>query len=85
VGQDSVVCISTRYWMDGPSVEFRWWRDVPQPSRPTLVPTQTPALWVPGQSREWRDRGVALTTPTSSSAEVKERLELFLTSPCVPS
>ena len=26
----------------GPGIESRWWRDIPQPSRPTLGATQPP-------------------------------------------
>ena len=34
---------------------------------------------------KWPGRGVALTTPTPSSAKVKERVGLYLCSPCRPS
>ena len=32
--RDSSVGIATRYWMDGPGIEFRWGPDFPHPSRP---------------------------------------------------
>jgi hypothetical protein len=48
VGQDSVVCIVTRYGLEGPGIESRWGRDFPQPSRPALGPTQPPIQWVLG-------------------------------------
>jgi hypothetical protein len=48
VGRDSSVSIVTRYGLDGPGIEFRWGRDFPHPSRPTLGPTQPPIQWVPG-------------------------------------
>ena len=51
VGRDSSVGIATRYGLDGPGIEFRWGRDFPHPSRPSLGPTQPPVQWVPGISR----------------------------------
>jgi hypothetical protein len=48
---DSSVGIAIRYRLDGPGIESRWGRDIPQPSRPALGPTQPPAQWVPGLSR----------------------------------
>jgi len=57
-------------------------RDFPHPSRPALGPTQPPTQWVPGCSWgiKWQGRGVDhLPAP---NAEVKERVELYLYSPC---
>ena len=57
-------------------------RDFPHPSRPALGPTQPPTQWVPGCSWgiKWQGRGVDhLPAP---NAEVKERVELYLCSPC---
>jgi len=54
---DSSVGIATRYVLAGHWIEFRWGRDFPHMSRPTLGPTQLRKQWVPGLSR-----GVALTT-----------------------
>jgi hypothetical protein len=70
VGRDSSVGIATRYEPDCPGIEFRWGRDFPQPSRPAL------GVKRPG-------RGV--DHPPSSSARVKERVELYLYSPSEPS
>ena len=64
VGRDSSVGITTRYGVDGPGLEFWRVRDFPHPSRPTLRPTQHPMQWVPGLSRGFSGRGVALTTHT---------------------
>jgi len=78
------VGIATRYELDGPGIESRWGGDFLHPSRPVLGPTQSPIQWVPGLSREYSGRGVALNTPPSS-AEVKERVQLYLYSPYGPS
>jgi hypothetical protein len=50
-------------------------------SWPALGPTQPHIQWVPGVKRP----GLALTTPPPSSAEIKERVELYLYSPSGPS
>ena len=46
MGRDSSVGIATRYCLDGPKMEYRWWQDFPRPARPTLGSTQPPILWV---------------------------------------
>jgi hypothetical protein len=69
VGRDSSVGIATRYGLDGPGIESRWGRDFQHLSTPALGPT---GVKRPG-------RGV--DHPPSSSAEVKERVELYLCSP----
>jgi len=38
VGQDSVDCIATRYWLDGPGIEYQRSRGFPQPTRPAKGP-----------------------------------------------
>jgi hypothetical protein len=40
VGRDIAVGIETRYGMDDPGIESRWWRDFPHPSRQAQGPTQ---------------------------------------------
>jgi hypothetical protein len=82
--RDSSVGIATRYGLGGPGIVSRWCRDFPHSSRLALGPTQPPLQWVPGLSRGLIGRGVALTTPPSS-AEVKERVELYLYSRSGPS
>ena len=46
MGRGSSVGIATRYVMEGTGIETRWRRDLPEPSRPTLGPTQPPAQLV---------------------------------------
>ena len=42
LGPDGSVGIATRYGLDGPGIESRWWRDFPHLSRPALGSTQPP-------------------------------------------
>jgi hypothetical protein len=76
VGRDSVVCTATRYGLDGLGIESRLGRDFPHPDRPWVPPSLLdngyrviPAVW-------WSGRGA--DHPPPSSAEVKERVELYL-------
>jgi hypothetical protein len=85
VGRDSVLGIATHYGLDGPGIESRWGRDFPHLSRPGLGPTQPPIQWVPGLSRGVKRPGRGIDHPPPSSAEVKERVELYLYSPSEPS
>jgi hypothetical protein len=52
-------------------------RDFQNPSRPALGPTQPPIKWVPGHS-QGKTAGTWRWPPAPSSAEVKNRVELFL-------
>jgi hypothetical protein len=59
VDRDNSVGKATRYGLDGPGIEFRWWRDFPRLSSPALWPSQPPIQWLPGLSRGKRPgRGV---------------------------
>jgi hypothetical protein len=82
--RDCVVGIATRYELDGPGIESLWGRDFPRPSRPVLGTTQLPIRWVPGLSRG-KAAGPWGLPPTASSAEVKESVELYLSSASGPS
>jgi len=84
VGRDSSVGTGTRYGLDCPGIEYRRGRDFPHPSRPALGPTQLPIQWVPGLCRG-KATGGWRWPPTPVSAEVKERVQLYLYSPFGPS
>ena len=60
-------------------------RDFPHASRPALGPSQPPAQWVPGLSRELKRPGRGVDHLPTSSAEVKERIKLYIHSPYEPS
>jgi hypothetical protein len=62
LGRNGVFCIATLYGLDGAGIEFRWRRDFPHLSRRALGLTQPPMLWVPGLSRGYCDRDMALTS-----------------------
>ena len=66
---------ATGYGLDGPVIVSRWGWNFPQPSRPSLGPTQPLIRWVPD----------SLNHPPRSSAEVKERIELYFYFPSGPS
>jgi hypothetical protein len=83
VGRDSSVGIATRYGLDGPGIESRWGRDFPHPSRwvPPSLLYNGYRVSFPGVKRPGR----GVVHPPSSSAGVKERVELYLYSPSGPS
>ena len=78
MGRDSSVGIAIRYGLDGPEIESLWGRDFPHLSRPALRPTQPPVKWVPGLSRGKVRPGRNADPSPPPSAEVKNRVELYL-------
>jgi hypothetical protein len=60
-GPGSSVGIGTGHGLDGPGIEFRWWRDFPHLAIPAVGPTQHPVQWVPDLSPGVKERpGVTL-------------------------
>jgi hypothetical protein len=76
VGWDNVVGLATCHGLDGLGIEYRWGQGVMHPTRPVLGPTQPPVQWAsdhfPGDKRP----GSGFGHSPSSSAEVKERVQL---------
>jgi len=85
MGSDSSVGIATHYGLDGLWIESWRGRDFPHPSRSALGPTQHPIQWAPGLSLGAKRPGRGVDHPPQSSAEVKEKVELYLYSPSWPS
>jgi hypothetical protein len=85
VGRDNSVGIATRYGMEGPGIEFRWEARFSSPVQ--AGPGAQPTSYTMGTGSfpgvKWLGRGVE--HPTTSSAEVKKRVELYLYSPSGPS
>ena len=84
-GWDSVVCIATRYGLDGPGIESPCGRDfLTLPDRPWGPPSllyNEYRVSFPGVKRPGR----GVDHPPPSSAEVKEKVELYLYFPSGPS
>ena len=77
VGQDSSVRIANRYGLDDQGIESRRWQDFPHRSRSVLGST---SLLFNGYlvSFSWvKQPGRGVNHPPPSSAEVKERVELY--------
>jgi hypothetical protein len=65
-------------------IESRWGHVILHPSRPALGPTQLPIQWVLSLSPRVKRPGRDVDHTPLCSAEVKERIELYLYSPSVP-
>jgi hypothetical protein len=84
VGRDSSVGTATPYRLDGTGIESRWVARISTPDQ--IGPGAHPAFWTlctgffPGVKRPERGGD----HPPPSSAEVKERVELYLYSPPGP-
>ena len=81
----SVVGVATRYGLDGPWIESRCGARFSAPVETSTKPH--PASYTVGTGSfpgaKWPGRGI--NHPLPSSAEVKERVELYLYSPSGPS
>ena len=78
VDRHSSVIIVTSYGLAGSGIESRWERDFPHP--PSLLYDKY-RVFSPLGKRPGR----GINHPPTSSAEVKERIELHFYSPCEPS
>jgi hypothetical protein len=85
MGWDSSVGIVTRYGSDGPGIESRWGARFSAPIQTS--PVAHPASYTKGIGTfpGVKQPGHGVDHPPPSSTEVKERVELFLYSPSVPS
>jgi hypothetical protein len=75
--------LATDWTVRGPNPVGR--RDFPHPFRPALGSTQPPIQSAPGLSRWGKRASRGVDHPPPSSAEVIERVELYLYSTSVPS
>jgi hypothetical protein len=80
VGRDGVVGIATRYELDGPGIESQWGEGAR-----FSAPVQTSCTMGTGSFPGVKRSGRGVDHPPLSSAEVKERVELYLYSPSRPS
>ena len=78
VGRDSSVGITTRYGLENTGIEYRWGARISAANQtgPTAYPSSYTMVtgYLPGVKRPGR----GVDHPTPSSAEVKERVELYL-------
>jgi hypothetical protein len=80
VGRDSSAGIETRYELDVPGIESSWWN----PCGQALQPIQPPTKWLQVLFSPGKAAGAWRWSPIPSSAEVKERVQLYLFSPSGP-
>jgi hypothetical protein len=85
LGQDSSVRIATGYGLDGPGIESRRGRDFLYPFRQALGAHPASYKMGTGSFSGVKRPGRGVDHPPPSSAEVKERVELYLYSPSRPS
>ena len=79
-GQFSIVGIATYHGLESPGIESQWGLYFLHPCRPALGP---PGLLINAYRVKWL--GCAFDHPPPYCAEVKERVELYIYSPSVPS
>jgi hypothetical protein len=78
---DSSVSVAPRCGLDDPGIESRWGWDFSHPSAQALGLTQPPVQSVPGLFCGLQRPGRGVNHPSPSSAEVEDRVELYLYSP----
>jgi hypothetical protein len=78
--RDRVVGTATCYQLDGPEIESRWRQDFQ-----ALGPTQPPILWVSGVFPQGNTAGCGGDHRPPCSAEVKERVIVYVNSTYEPS
>ena len=78
MGRDSAVSIATRYGLDGPGIESRWGARFSAPVQ--TGPGAQPASYAMGTGSFLgvKRSGRGVNHPPPSSAEIKERVELYL-------
>ena len=79
--RDSSVSIVTRYVLEDPRIESRWRRDFLLPSTPALWPTEPRTFGTGSLFPEVKRPRRGVNRPSTSSAQVKERVEIYLYSP----
>ena len=85
VGRDSSVGIVTRYGLDGPAIESRWWRDFPHPSRPAPGAYPASSTMGTGSFPGVKRPGDGADHPPHLQCRGQERVGLYLYSPSGPS
>ena len=85
VGWDGIDSIVPCYQLDGPGIESPWGAKASAPSRQALGPTQATIQSVPGLSQVVKWVEGSAERPNTSSAEVKETVELYFYSLSGPS
>jgi hypothetical protein len=80
VDWDSIVGIAAVCGLEGLGTESRWKRDFLHQCRPALGSTHPPIKWVPGHSPRLKRPGRDINYPSPCSAEVKERVYLYICS-----
>jgi len=85
VGRDNSVGTATRYRMEGPGIEFRWEARFSAPVQAGHEAHPASYTMGTGSFRGVKWLGSGVEHQTTSSAEVKERVELYLYSPSGPS